>query len=529
MTNKMHQWKRMTGAALWFALLTPLSGHAFLASATTWPAGEITFDVDFADGQFDDAFEQAAAEWTNRSTFRVTVNKDTPGGAACSGTAGSRNGSIFNANACGSGYGSTTLAIAFSQSIGGERVWAGITFRDDRTWEVYSGALTSNPEFRRVAVHEIGHAIGLKHADDASAPSASQALCTGLATSLPIMCSTAGLTEIPEADDIAGVASLYDTDNDGVGLYQDNCPDAGNAAQADSDGDLIGDTCDDDIDGDGIFNANASDQGYANATNFFRRVLRVSGGETNLLGQVVTTGVGGDLVAVELPISCNQADLVVTIEGVTPLGLPDGVIANSGAATTTVSGATLAAATGFVRITLSSPVSFTAGQQFAIVTDVTNQTDPTNSTHNCSYSIGAVEDGYSGGDGAFRSSNNSDNWVKFSTFAPAPEDLPFSTIVAPAVLDNCPSVSNANQNDLDTDGQGDVCDDDSDGDTMPNTFENANGLNPLDASDALTDLDNDGSSNLEEFTNGTDVNDPSDGVSPYRTIVPILRLLFEED
>ena len=33
---------------------------------------------------------------------------------------------------------------------------------------------------------------------------------------------------------------------------EDNCPDVSNADQADSDGDGIGDVCDDDRDGDGI-------------------------------------------------------------------------------------------------------------------------------------------------------------------------------------------------------------------------------------------------------------------------------------
>ncbi len=45
---------------------------------------------------------------------------------------------------------------------------------------------------------------------------------------------------------------------------------------------------------------------------------------------------------------------------------------------------------------------------------------------------------------------------------------------------------------------------DSDGDGMPDDWEAAHGLNPHDASDATTDLNGDGYTNIEEFINGTD-------------------------
>jgi len=45
---------------------------------------------------------------------------------------------------------------------------------------------------------------------------------------------------------------------------------------------------------------------------------------------------------------------------------------------------------------------------------------------------------------------------------------------------------------------------DSDGDGIPDDWETAHGLNPHDPSDATTDLNGDGYSNIEEFINGTD-------------------------
>ena len=149
-----------------------------------------------------------------------------------------------------------------------------------------------------------------------------------------------------------------------------------------------------------------------------------------------------------------------------------------------------------------------------------------------------------------------------------------------AGIDNCPSVANTNQSDIDDDGRGDVCDSDidgdginngsdncptihsldqrdtdrdtlgdvcdpdddndgvedaddafprnrnysmdSDGDRLPDAFEIENNLDENDASDAAGDLDGDGRSNLEEFREGKDINVddvPPDVVAPANIVV----------
>jgi len=60
--------------------------------------------------------------------------------------------------------------------------------------------------------------------------------------------------------------------------------------------------------------------------------------------------------------------------------------------------------------------------------------------------------------------------------------------------------------DTDNDGIGNIADTDDDNDGMPDEYELANGLNPLDASDAALDTDNDQLTNLQEFTLGTNPN-----------------------
>ncbi|NVJ60834.1 MAG: thrombospondin type 3 repeat-containing protein [Gammaproteobacteria bacterium] len=72
-------------------------------------------------------------------------------------------------------------------------------------------------------------------------------------------------------------------------------------------------------------------------------------------------------------------------------------------------------------------------------------------------------------------------------------------------LDNCPEIYNDDQSDVDTDGLGDVCDNDADNDGLPKDVEQANGLDDLNASDATQDKDNDGLSNIREYQLGTQI------------------------
>jgi uncharacterized repeat protein (TIGR03806 family) len=75
--------------------------------------------------------------------------------------------------------------------------------------------------------------------------------------------------------------------------------------------------------------------------------------------------------------------------------------------------------------------------------------------------------------------------------------------------------------DTDADGRADNVDIDIDGDGLVNDWETANGLDPLDARDALLDPDGDGFDNLQEFLAQTDPNDPLD--VPVIVAVPSAR------
>ena len=76
-----------------------------------------------------------------------------------------------------------------------------------------------------------------------------------------------------------------------------------------------------------------------------------------------------------------------------------------------------------------------------------------------------------------------------------------------------------------SDGIPDSIDPDDDNDGMPDTYELANLFNPLNASDAATDADGDGYSNLSEYRAGSDPRDPAS--VPSYVPMPWLPLLLE--
>ncbi|MCP3870034.1 MAG: hypothetical protein GY703_18450 [Gammaproteobacteria bacterium] len=85
-------------------------------------------------------------------------------------------------------------------------------------------------------------------------------------------------------------------------------------------------------------------------------------------------------------------------------------------------------------------------------------------------------------------------------------------------VDNCPLISNADQMNSDSDSAGNACDPDDDNDGIPDEVEISAGLNPQNPADAVLDRDGDGVRNIDEFLDGTDLNEvdsDGDGVTDY--------------
>lgn len=97
----------------------------------------------------------------------------------------------------GPGQGSSVLAFAtFPAPPSPEPLASDIFFYDDWLWEVGNGLGTAAFDLELIAMHEIGHALGLGHSDTADA----------------VMWPFVGSQEINiglHPDDIAGIQSLY--------------------------------------------------------------------------------------------------------------------------------------------------------------------------------------------------------------------------------------------------------------------------------------------------------------------------------
>ncbi len=106
---------------------------------------------------------------------------------------GAKNASGFYCDVCGDPFGTDVIAVTLSQSFGSRYTESDIVFNIGESWRVYDGTPISSLDFRRVAVHEFGHLIGLDHEESNSA----------------IMAPFIGGIFNPTADDLNGSRDIY--------------------------------------------------------------------------------------------------------------------------------------------------------------------------------------------------------------------------------------------------------------------------------------------------------------------------------
>lgn len=261
-------------------------------------------------------------------------------------------------------------------------------------------------------------------------------------------------------DQARGVTATFvfaDRDDDGVPDGADNCADADNADQVDSDGDGVGDVCDADRDGDGIDDATDNCDTSANPSQ--------TDSDSDGLGDLCDSDRDGDSIA-------NATDNCADVPNADQANL-DGDGAGD---------------------------VCDADQDGDGIDDATDNCDTSanpSQTDSDSDGIGDVCDADRDGDGAVNVQDNCPDDAN-----PGQADADVDGIGDPCdsdrdgdgvtnVGDNCSDSSNPDQLDADGDGIGNACDSDRDGDGVLNTADNCAGV----ANPGQLDSDNDGLGN----------------------------------
>ena len=110
-----------------------------------------------------------------------------------------RNDVFWSSQQCREAWGTITQAVTTSwETASGYHYEADVMFNDGISWDMYSGRLGSTRnEFRRVALHEFGHVLGLDHPDEHGQ------------SQVAIMNSLSGDTDRLQTDDLNGLRFLY--------------------------------------------------------------------------------------------------------------------------------------------------------------------------------------------------------------------------------------------------------------------------------------------------------------------------------
>ncbi len=163
-----------------FLCLTLVSESVFAyeLSGSRWPGTKITMSVSVPgeDGLWNRTFEQAMFEWGVVTDFSFFIAQELSD--PCDDK-DKRSGVVFAETQCGDELGRGTLAVTITRfdqadTDGETKQETDMIFNSTKSWNVYDGALVpaerggSLQDFHRVALHELGHVLGLGHTPQGS-------------------------------------------------------------------------------------------------------------------------------------------------------------------------------------------------------------------------------------------------------------------------------------------------------------------------------------------------------------------------
>ena len=184
-------------------LLAQVVGHSWDRTGYRWYASSVPVHMRLiTSSPWTNAARDALRAWNSAGArFQFSWGQYSSGSENCSGS-NSRNDVIWSYTACRPWEDNTVARAHYWFIKGTDRLLdADVIFNLNKSWDIYYGRRRSGAvDFRRVAIHEFGHVLGLDHPDDIGQRRTA------------VMNSKVSDTDRLQSDDIDGIRAIYGSD-----------------------------------------------------------------------------------------------------------------------------------------------------------------------------------------------------------------------------------------------------------------------------------------------------------------------------